>query len=93
MYKIYIEGNRGYEGPEYVDTLSNLFKVLDEIVVPDIIRKILVIEHSNECDSVFYLYTGNYDDYVIFKSMKMLEQDSILQQYYEFVDVKKLTKK
>lgn len=70
-YKVYIEGEKGYifNGKYSIDDLIFL---LDELILKNENPiRILVIQHDilNNCDSPFYLFSGNQLEYLAFKKI------------------------
>lgn len=71
IYKVYVEGSRGYESKgKYSE--DALFFLLDELILNnEVTSTILVIQHdiSQNMDSPFYLFTGSKLEYLTFKEV------------------------
>lgn len=93
IYKIYDGTNKGYQTAIVKCKLIDVIKVLDNLITPDRVLPILVIQRNNNTDSIFYRYDGIYMNYISFKNDIILEQDKILESYYEFIEPSKVYKK
>lgn len=66
-YRVYIETQFGYE-LKGIFKLEKVMNILDNHIINERKQtKALVIEISKECEYPFYLYAGNYQDYLKFK--------------------------
>lgn len=94
IYRIYKEENFRYLDAVVMCSKRQMIDVLDQIITPDRFDKVLVIEHDSEihADSTFYLYLGRYEEYLAFRETILMEQDKILEPYYEFVEPSKVKK-
>lgn len=70
IYKIYKEGEKGYETAIMKCDVIDVINVLDHTIVPERTKKVLVVKRNLEkkYDEPFYLYAGDYEDYIAFRS-------------------------
>lgn len=69
-YRVYSDSGKGYKYINTYDLVDTIF-LLDTVILEENTKsKILVIWHdyAMNCDSPFYLYTGNQEDYINFKN-------------------------
>ena len=68
-YKIYIDTEVGYRQLKGLFSFDDMMNFLDDHIIDKQKKdKLLVVQTSKELDYPFYLYTGDYIDYMTFRA-------------------------
>ena len=89
-YRIYIKEDGRYSFPYILNDVMEIITAFDKLILKGEIKEMIVVKHDKKLhmDETFYTYSGDIDEYIVFKEKILLEQDKVLEPYYEFVKIK-----